>query len=153
MTLMHFTDAETLTVESRAQDGPHPRRHFKPNGLWVSDESEGSDGWRSWCADNESRLGRNAFAIELALDASVLTLATPEAIREFDAEFGTGDRYRVAWDRVAARWQGILITPYQWSLRLSDVDWYYPWDCASGCIWDAAAIASVTPIAAEAVTS
>jgi hypothetical protein len=29
----------------------------------------------------------------------------------------------------------LLITPYIWSCRL-DFNWYYTWDCASGCFWD-----------------
>lgn len=49
--------------------------------------------------------------------------------------------YDIDWPRVAEKWQGIIITPYQWSRRLTNhTMWYYGWDCASGCIWDADAI-------------
>ena len=51
----------------------------------------------------------------------------------------------IRWQDVALDYQGILIAPYQWSLRLDkDFRWYYMWDCASGCIWDLSAIASLT---------
>jgi hypothetical protein len=56
----------------------------------------------------------------------------------------------IAWDRLRERYQGLIVTPYIWERRLTmgngpDAMWYYFWDCASGCIWDPAAIASVTP--------
>lgn len=51
--------------------------------------------------------------------------------------------YRIDWDAVAGTYQGIIITPYIWERRLGDSAWYYSWDCASGCIWDPAAIGSL----------
>jgi hypothetical protein len=50
--------------------------------------------------------------------------------------------YDIDWPRVKADgWQGIIITPYRWERRLTGhTMWYYGWDCASGCIWDPAAI-------------
>lgn len=151
MRLVHFTNADELAVESRRQP---PVPHNKPRGLWVSDESDGSHGWSSWCADEEFGLGRNVFAVEVADAANILILTTVDAIREFDEQYAASrhPNYRyhhrcfIDWQAVAARWQGILITPYQWQLRLSDVAWYYTWDCASGCIWDATAVASVTAV-------
>lgn len=50
----------------------------------------------------------------------------------------------INWPMVADRYQGIVIAPYLWSRRMDGGLWYYGWDCASGCIWDAAAVASVT---------
>lgn len=140
MKLIHYSNAASVVVESRKQTD-----RMKPTGLWVSDEDD--YGWSTWCTEEEFGIGANAFAVTLADDANVLTLSTPDEIRAFHVQVSRG-RYDVDWAAVARRWQGILITPYQWSLRLSDVDWYYPWDCASGCIWDAQAIASVAPIAA-----
>lgn len=142
MILTHFSSAETIQLEGRSYV---QRDHFKPTGLWVSDESVGSYGWSLWCAAEEYGIGPNAFSVVLADDSRVLTLTTPEAIKMFDSRYTNGDQY-IDWARVAERWQGILITPYQWSLRLSDVRWYYSWDCASGCIWDPAAVASVTRV-------
>lgn len=36
---------------------------------------------------------------------------------------------------VAKDYDGIEIAPYQESLRY-DLEWYYGWDVASGCIWN-----------------
>jgi hypothetical protein len=63
---------------------------------------------------------------------------------------------RIDWPKVSERYDGVVIAPYVWSLRMGDYemiegrmrktpdsaisDWYYPWDCASGCIWKASAI-------------
>jgi hypothetical protein len=48
----------------------------------------------------------------------------------------------IRWDKVAERYQGILIPNYIWEKRM-DPFWYYPWDCASGCIWNVDAIESI----------
>ena len=45
------------------------------------------------------------------------------------------------------RVDGIIIAPYQWYCRMT-VDWYYTWDCASGCIWNLDAIESVNAVTA-----
>jgi hypothetical protein len=46
---------------------------------------------------------------------------------------------RIDWKRVASRYAGIEICPYQNSLRMKAITgWYYPWDVASGCIWSPA---------------
>lgn len=146
MRLMHFSNAPTINVKSR----PFQQDGSKPAGFWVSDESDGSHGWSSWCRAEDYGIGSNAFEVELADDANVLTISTSAALLDFHEEYAVREynsplfSYYVDWRTVAKLWQGILITPYQWQLRLSDLRWYYSWDCASGCIWDAAAIKSVT---------
>ena len=57
------------------------------------------------------------------------------------------NKYRyVDWREVAARWDGISITPYQWSCRheLDRAMWYNGWDCASACVWNLNAIEEAT---------
>ena len=46
----------------------------------------------------------------------------------------------IDWPKVAERYDGIIIAPYQWSRRLDGPMWYYGWDCASGCVWRARAV-------------
>jgi hypothetical protein len=91
-----------------------------------------------------------AHAVEFHPAANLLRIETSAELRRFTREFGTEDRYgdwTIRWPDVAARWQGILITPYQWDCRLDDeMFWYYGWDCASGCIWDAGAVASIKQV-------
>jgi hypothetical protein len=62
----------------------------------------------------------------------------------FDAEYrfphpDLGRMSYIDWPRVAERFDGVIIAPYQWKHRL-ELMWYYGWDCASGCIWNARAV-------------
>lgn len=130
------------------------RRRDKPNGFWVS--VRGPHDWPAYLAGLRGAAGaRPAYRhrIDLAPDARILVLDSVDALLGFGASHGLsvvwgqtvppGDA--IDWDRVAQEWQGIIITPFQHSVRRDPrTRWYYGWDCASGCIWDAAAIASVT---------
>lgn len=142
LALSHYTALDVLEPRSVAQDSG---RGFKPSGLWVS--VDGPDDWRAWCEGEGWGLDRlrHRFVVTLTETARLLVITSPDELRAFDAEFGeSGQRsWHVAWDAVAREWQGIIIAPYLWECRLSDPAWYYCWDCASGCIWDASAIASV----------
>ena len=138
MTLSHFTKAETLEPYSVAQEIPR----MKPRGLWVS--VDGERDWPEWCAEEEFGIGPNRFIVTLAADANILHLTTAEEITEFHAEYRSGnDDFYLDHQRVAEKYQGLIIAPYQWSLRWDGPSWYYSWDVASGCIWDAAAIEAV----------
>ncbi len=130
---------------------------MKPRGLWVS--IEGEDDWPTWCRGSDFGLDRLAHATEIMLgaDAHVLRLCGRGDILSFHREYGCRPAFAdeigkdhlyrglaVRWGVVAERYQGIIIAPYVWSLRLDwDVRWYYSWDCASGCIWDARAVAEL----------
>lgn len=152
---MHYSDVRALVAEDRVQGerGSRRARGDKPEGLWISDESA-DDGWSSWASGEDYTIGSNAFVVELAPDASILSLTSEAAILDFHRTYSIGERgWDVDWTAVAQRWQGITITPYQWGLRLSQVSWYYTWDCASGCIWDAKAISTIRPVAASSSSS
>lgn len=139
--LSHYSGIGSLTPRPVVQD--EAQRGDKPQGLWVS--VDGPDDWREWCESEQWGLDslRNRFVVTLADNADLLLVTTPAELLAFDAEFGTPGKWAVRWHAVAERWQGIIIAPYQWSCRLSAPSWYYTWDCASGCIWDSSAIASV----------
>jgi len=160
MRLIHYRKEEDpLVVESRLQiDGePTSLIHlYKPRGFWVSDE-DSDYSWLDWCSAEEfavDRLG-HAWLVTLAGDANVLHVSKPWEFEEFHERFRIPNpMYRYSsgflfekgqpdWRAVAQAYQGIIISPYLWDYRLSEYHWYYGWDCASGCIWDAAAIASV----------
>lgn len=159
MRLIHYS-REPLkkmeTVEQRAltDDSTMLQRAFpKPRGLWLSVD----DDWERWCKDEDFSLGclRSRTEIVLVDDANVLRLKGADDIDAFSAEFAydplklfpNGSKYGVRWDLVASRWQGIIIAPYCWERRLTEhTFWYYGWDCASGCIWDAAAVGSLKPL-------
>lgn len=139
--LFHFSDEPLPRIELRVQ----PRASIKPIGLWVSDEAD--FGWSTWCREEKFHLERLAIRhrIRLASESGVLAIGTIETFDAFAARYAVplGRRATVIdWAAVADRHRGILITPYRWDRRLSSF-WYCGWDCASGCIWDPAAIAAI----------
>ncbi len=146
MKLVHFS-AEPVTELRAVEQTHYPMSGFapKPRGLWVSDEDE--YGWRQWCTDESSAmLGEHAYAITLADDHGLLVITDAAELDAFHREYGSDLdlSYWVDWPTVAESYRGIVITPYIAERRFSRVAWYHPWDCASGCIWDPAAIASIT---------
>lgn len=123
---------------------------FKPQGFWVD---VGRD-WKRWCKGERFRPEAFAFRhrIRVSSNANVLRLSGPDALVSFTKSFarihpllreyeesGMFMDHYIDWPDVAGKYQGIIIAPYCWSLRM-EMMWYYPWDCASGCIWDTSAI-------------
>ncbi len=132
----------------------------KPKGLWVSVEGN-EDGWKDWCAQEEFHPERLAIENEITLlpDAAVLRISDALSLIDFTKRFqGESDMEQspymrgIDWGSVGKQYQGIIVAPYIWSCRLHDETfWYYGWDCASGCIWDAKAIASVKQVTPESI--
>lgn len=163
ITLSHYSEHADLVPHSVNQD-PEGRGD-KPNGLWVS--VDGPDDWREWCEGNDFGCLDHRFMVTLAEDANLLVIPDLTTMQAFTAEFRIPDRYGslgisslsamledrdIDWSAVAGRWQGILIPNYlrSYSFYGHDVTpfWYWGWDCTSGCIWDASAIASVELVTA-----
>ena len=147
MKLSHFSDAETIEPYSVEQSA----RTIKPTGLWVS--VDGPYDWPSWCRAEDFDIGPIRHRVEL--DDGPLILSTAQEVCDFHDEFGEAIGPRTVglnWERVAGLWPGVIIAPYQWSVRRDGPLWYYAWDCASGCIWDASVITSVERVTEE-VTS
>lgn len=151
MRLIHYSNELLGPIHSKEQDEGRSTGIGKPKGLWVS--VEGENDWASWCKSEQFRDCYNQIhnEITLAPDARILYLNTPEEIDKFteeyiikndDPKFGRFMDY-IDWAKVAGTYQGIVIAPYQWTRRMTEHTWwYYGWDCASGCIWDATAIQS-----------
>lgn len=128
------------------------RPDMKPRGLWLSVEGDG-DGWRDWCEANQPRWvaeWTHIYNVTLAPNANVLLLTSPAEIWDFNKRYSCSSPWDsrifwyIAWDKVSAAYDGIVIAPYQWACRLDEeAPWYYGWDCASGCIWEPRAIASL----------
>ena len=122
---------------------------LKPSGLWVS----AGDAWAVAAEDMfGTEVVRHASLVTLAPDANILHLETIGDIDRFTEQYidrpFDGCPQIIDWHRVAEQYQGILIVPYQSRRRLTPhTFWYYGWDCASGCIWDTAAVASVEAVA------
>ena len=139
LTLSHYSIAAVLEPRSVAQH----RRLDKPFGLWVS--VDGPDDWPAWCRAESfaEPWDQHHYRVELAADARIRLITSADELVVFHDLYAR-DMWDVDWVAVSRRYQGIMIAPYLWSMRLHDqVRWYYGWDCASGCIWDASAIARV----------
>ena len=100
------------------------------------------DDWASWCRDENYRVEQLATAhrVTLRARADVLFVGDLATMDSFDNDFrAAGDGAWIDWEAVASAHDGVVIAPYQWSRR-STLDWYWGWDCASGCIWNLDAI-------------
>lgn len=162
MKLSHFTNnplgvlravEQPLSVAGWAS--PH-----KPMGLWVS--VDGDQDWKTWCESESFGLGEIRYSVTLREPNNILIIRSPEELLEFTAKYDKqlemgGHSFKghyMDWVAVAKAYQGVIITPYQWDLRLDQrTHWYYGWDCASGCIWDAQAIKRVEEVRQESVTA
>ena len=128
------------------QSSGRPSSYKKPSGFWITDDSENC--WRSWCMSERFSLESLTHKHEIVLDESnILILRCPYDLDDFSRDFGTS-HWCIDWPKVAARYDGLIITPYQWERRM-DHDWYYGWDCASGCIWKANAIKDIRLVAVD----
>jgi hypothetical protein len=92
--------------------------------------------------------GKKKFEVTLSPDANVLHIGSTEQFDKFNRKYRSDDMFgSIIWPDVAKQYDGIIIAPYLWSRRLdSSSRWYYGWDAASGCIWKARAIASITRV-------
>lgn len=125
---------------------------FKPRGLWVS--VEGKDDWLEWCKAENFGLASMRFVTEIRVRGDdILRLSCAAEIDALTRKYGheqwpgkSYSRLAVYWPDVAQDYAGIIIAPYIWSRRLGGGSpWYYSWDCASGCIWDANAMEIAMP--------
>ena len=129
-----------IVVEPREQpDDPA----MKPKGFWFEVNAD----WRRWCRSEMPHwlTGRTLHRVNLGAERMLLI----SSVGEMDAfndeyhvwEYVNGRYYTgplgrgIRWDRVAAAYDGIEITPYLWARRLDGPTWYYGWDCASGVVW------------------
>jgi hypothetical protein len=153
--LIHYS-AESLPKKLRPFR-PQLEADMKPRGLWFSVEEAGGHGWKEWCEGEQWGLSRLTVANEVVLagNANILRLRNAGDIDRFSREYHhtiplLSSIYCINWGRVARKHHGIIIAPYIWERRLGGgANWYYGWDCASGCIWDQRAIKSVTLLPAR----
>lgn len=154
--LVHYSGEPLESIRSIKQK---PAPDMKPKGLWLSVED--GHGWRDWREAEDWGLRDGEIVTEITLnpDANGLWLKTSADILAFSERFVLapdpvlgGTTFFVDWASVAAEFDGIIIAPYDWHLRLDDrVTWYYGWDCSSGCIWNKDAIASFKQLTTEEI--
>ncbi len=138
MRFIHYSAKPLGTIYSVSQDS---NSEWKPRGLWVSVE----DDWIKWCKAENYCLQNLKYFTEIIINkkSKILYLKNALDIDTFEKRFTLPAKEwqvkSINWIKIASKYHGIIIAPYVWERRLSSV-WYYAWDCASGCIWDANAI-------------
>ena len=139
-TLGHFSLKRIAEIGPRDQvEAPH----FKPRGLWF--EVEGDDDWQHWCKAESFVYLEASFHYQITIsdDVNLLAITNTNALDLFHERFKAvlieGVRPYIDWRAVAEEYDGIQIAPYLWERRLTQdgsSNWYYSWDCASGCLWE-----------------
>jgi hypothetical protein len=84
--LIHFSD-ELVKFDPTYV---YEQRHiYKPKGLWISDESEGCDGWKQWCTGENFRLEDLRFSHEVVLkeDNKVKIISSPYELLKFSLDY------------------------------------------------------------------
>ena len=151
--LIHYSAHPIAALDDAFSYATRPTGFHKPQGLWVSVGEE----WREWCEAEGFSLESLAHEHRVVLHphANILRLRSAEDLDAFTKQYETPmlperprEKWNLAidWAAVRVAHQGVVIAPYIYARRY-DLSWYYGWDCASGCIWDLAAIAAIDPIA------
>jgi len=112
----------------------------KPRGLWYGFGAS----WLDWIKSEMPHWERDYMhVIEINPD-KILTINSREELDLFTKKYtaGSGVIELIDWVRVANDYSGIEIPTYISSARM-EVDWYYPWDVESGCIWNSDGIKSI----------
>jgi hypothetical protein len=127
---IHTSEKPISKLRSTSQ-----KNYFKPNGLWYACGQE----WIDWAEENLS-YGDYIYLVHIK-DSQILHLDSAKDLLEFTAKYGGAGPTKewIDWKKVASKYGGVEICPYQWSMRM-ELMWYYPWDVASGCIWKSSAM-------------
>lgn len=140
MRYYHYSSSPLKNLRNVRQEKGGLR--FKPKGLWFS-AGDGEDGWEAWCRAEGFGLDRLKHKTELTFkpSAQILKISSPGELDEFYKKYKEATAYGLTpspnWEQVAREYDAIVIAPYLFERRFGKI-WYYTWDCASGCVWNAA---------------
>ncbi len=143
--LVHYSKKPIEHITSTKQDDDSNSAFEKPKGLWISVEGWDDCSWKDWCEAESFELGSFVYEIRLRPMANILVITTSSQLDQFDKQHKTKAKIFgtcIPWNKIAEIWQGIIIAPYC-RQRSFSIDWYYYWDCSSGCIWDSEAILEI----------
>jgi hypothetical protein len=141
--LVHYSKEPLTPLYYHEQKEQHPNGMYqKPQGLWISDDDD--YGWKEWCDDENYEIGisRCKYVTDIIIKsgANILFLGDIDKLIQFTKDYQITP-WSINWIKVAKKYQGIIVTPYLYELRLdARTSWYYTWDCSSGCIWDTSSI-------------
>jgi hypothetical protein len=112
----------------------------KPNGFWFGVGSE----WIDWTEEEMPQWkGDNLYAIEVD-EKQCVVIENERDLRMFHNQYRTPDGM-INWEKVAREYRGIIIKNYIPEARMK-YPWFYTWDVASGCVWDASAVKQVNQV-------
>ena len=119
----------------------------KPKGLWYGC----GDSWIEWVKiEMPEKLEKANYLYEVKLGEEIIQISSDDEFDNFQSEFGFGSGWRgpaINWKEIQEQeYNGIEICPYNWERRMKS-DWYYPWDVASGCIWDPSGVSDIILLA------
>lgn len=132
---------------------------YKPKGLWYGFGTSWIDWVRSEMPEWEKDYS-NVFLLEIN-ENSVLQLGSKSDLIEFTKKYSPShnnssgqikdisyfEKNMIDWSLVSKDYSGIEINPYIYSARMNELtNWYYPWDVASGCIWNQDGIKSIKKV-------
>lgn len=128
---------------------PPSRIGYKPTGLWYGFGTSWLDWVRSEMPQWETE---NVFKIDI-YDDDIVDIATEQIFLWFSKRYkdpekeGKYGNEKINWPEVTKKYKGIEFPIYYSKYRRDpEHAWYYPWDVASGCIWDLSAIKKVTKL-------
>lgn len=138
--LSHFSAYPISGIDLDHRYNQSTAMNRKPDGLWLSDESEGQFGWKDYCESISGSwtLARisNRMEVRVTDMSKVLHLMSYSDVVSFNREYVQPDQ-NINWTRVANEYDGILITPYErGTMWDDDLRWYEYWSVASGCFWN-----------------
>jgi hypothetical protein len=121
------------------------RKASKPSGLWYGF----GDSWLNWVKSEMPGWERSKF-FKLELDLSkMLRLEHSSDLLSFTKKYRIiteiDSNYYIDWPKIAKEYSGIEIDKYYYNHRY-DLNWYYSWDVASGCVWNQNAIIKIKRI-------
>ena len=141
---IHHSRQDTRDGKEPQISGFSQRVGYKPSGLWYECKDGSSIDWLEFCrtglTDGASRYD-SAYNVVLN-DYEILFITDNHDFKKFEKMYGVTNNYgdvKIDWPKVASHYDGIEICPYLYLMR-EDSDWYYGWDVASGCVWNASGI-------------
>jgi tRNA nucleotidyltransferase/poly(A) polymerase len=151
---MHFGKAKITITQSPLdlERSYAPSTKIKPTGIWYGC----GVGWLKFVEENdwESTAGSQIWSLKINM-GKIKSLVDAKEIDRFSWKFRNMESYienhldkRIDWAKVASTFSGIECCPYPVGDKTKiDNLWYYAFDMASGCIWDASAISNTILVA------
>jgi hypothetical protein len=143
---VHHSRPGSRAGEAPKTSGFSQRIGFKPEGLWYECQDASTIDWKEFCETGlTGGTSRYDSSYDVILnDYEILFITDKNDFKKFEKMYGIPNRdfpedIRIDWPKVTSHYDGIEICPYRTDMRMES-DWYYGWDVASGCVWNASGI-------------